>query len=274
MDAFPSFGMAFGRWIVGLAALLALFLLSGCATNHSRLVSSRPFEFQRDTFSFTNGLIWVYEYDANGKWTTHTRTPRPDYWQHCFVMARAGKQFFINARFDASRPKADEETYRTLIKQVMHSSARRQLPEETKIVFPGYPDLRHFSEENESLLKAHCGGAWESYFQRGHWHVVIPFTRCSQQRTASELLKDLARNDAPVVHLVRFPQLTINHGVIVFAAKEDTNSIAFSIYDPNHPSAPRTVFYDKAKRTFTFPANDYFPGGRVDVYEIYHGWLY
>jgi hypothetical protein len=189
-------------------------------------------------------------------------------------MARAAKQFFINARFDPDLPKTDEKTYRKLLKQVMHSNMRCQLPEASRIVIPGYPDLRHFSQERASLLKSHCGGAWESYFQRGHWHVVIPFSRRSQQCTAAQLLDDLARNDAPVVHLVVFPQLTINHAVIVFAAKEDSKSIAFSIYDPNQPSAPRTIFYDKATRTFTFPANDYFPGGKLNVYEIYRGWFY
>jgi len=76
------------------------------------------------------------------------------------------------------------------------------------------------------------------------------------------------------VHLIRFPRITINHAVIIFDAKEDPKSIILSIYDPNQPSAPRTLIYDRATRTFNFPANDYFPGGRVDVYEIYKGWLY
>ena len=262
-------------WTATLALLFLTLLLSGCCSTAQReKVSARPFDFQRDTFSFTNGLIWVYEYDANGKWTTHTRTPRPDYWQHCFVLARAAKQFFINARFDGELPRVDNETYRKLVKKVMHTSARDYLPEDSKIVIPGYSGLRQFSEAHTQLLKDNCGSAWQSYFQRGHWHVVIPFTRSSQERTATELLRELAQNDAPVVHLIIFPQLTINHAVIIFNAKEDPGSIAFSIYDPNQPSAPRTIFYDKASRTFSFPANDYFPGGKLDVYEIYKGWLY
>src|SRR4051812_4719092 len=74
-----------------LILALPFLILCGCCTVHPTNAPARHFEFGRDTFSFTNGLIWVYEYDAKGHWTTHSRTPRPDYWQHCFVMARACK---------------------------------------------------------------------------------------------------------------------------------------------------------------------------------------
>src|SRR6266702_3101112 len=140
--------------LLSLIAPIALLLLSGCSTVHRQQVSSRHFDFQKDTFSFTNGLIWVYEYDSKGKWTTHDRIPRPDYWQHCFVLARAAKQFFVNARFDPALPQTDDETYRRLIKRIARSNARRLLPEQSRIIIPGYPDLRHFSLSREKLLKA------------------------------------------------------------------------------------------------------------------------
>src|SRR3954465_10672260 len=173
--------------------VLPLLILAGCCTVHKTATPARRFEFGKDTFSFTNGLLWVYEYDAKGNWTTHTRTPRPDYWQHCFVVARASKQFFINARFGSSLPKVNEATYRKLVKQVVHSSAR--CPSDSRVVFPGYANLHEFSLEHEQLLKRNCGGAWQSYFQRGHWHVVLPFTRRSQQITSKRLLDELARNE-------------------------------------------------------------------------------
>ena len=257
---------------LALILLLPVLSLCGCCTVRRAQEPPRHFEFGKDTFSFTNGLIWVYEYDANGHWTTHNRIPRPEYWQHCFVMAKACKQFFMNARFDPSLPKAGEDTYRKLVKQVIHSSPRIPLPE--RVVIPGYANLHAFSVEHAKLLMNTCGSAVESYFQRGHWHVVFPFTRRSQQHTAERLIQEIARGEAPVVHLVRFPQLTINHAVVPFASNDEGNRIAFSIYDPNRPSAPRTIYYEKPSRTFTFPANDYFPGGRVDVYEVYKGLLY
>src|SRR3954470_23727118 len=142
-----------------LLCALTLLVLSGCATPQRAQIAPRHFDFQKDTFSFENGLVWVYEYDAKGKWTTHDRVPRPEYWQHCFVLARSTKQFFINARFDPALPKARQATYRELIKKVVHSNPRCPLPEHAKIVIPGFSDLRQFSEAHEDLLKQNCGGA-------------------------------------------------------------------------------------------------------------------
>jgi hypothetical protein len=260
-----------GIKILSLGLLLAM-LAGGCATQKFR--GSRPFDFQRDTFAFPNELIWVYHYDENGKWVHETRHPRPDYANHCFVVARSTRQFFQFARFDTNLPVADDATYRKLIYRVISIDPMCVLPESKKIVIPGYADLREFSAAHEKLLKSECGGAWESYFQRGHWRIVFPFSRAHQERTARDLLADLKQNRPPIVHLVRFPQLTINHAVLVFDARETDKNILFSIYDPNQPEVPRTLTYDRASRTFTFASNNYWPGGRLDVYEIFRRWDY
>ena len=262
-----------------LGTLLALLLLlsvaaflPGCATapssgEHPR----RAFIFDQDTFSHANDLVWEYRFDEQGDWTSRRREPKPDYTHRCFVVARSAKQFFQSARFDSDRPKASIDTYRQLIDQVISTSPRKELPEGKKVAIPGYANLREFSEEQEALLKAECGGAWQSYFQRGHWRMIWPFTRRHQQKTAEQLASEIKRNRTPVVHLVRFPSLKINHAVLLFAAREGDSTIEFSTYDPNAPDRPTTLTYDRATRTFRFPANFYFPGGRVDVYEIYHG---
>ena len=273
-----------------LMFLLAAFAVNVCATaarpsgeaNVAAPGNGRPpteiinrsFDFAKDTFSFANGLLWIYEYDANGKWITRPRLPKPEYWQHCMLMAQATKQFYYNVRFEPNQPLADRQTYRKLIRRVIKSNARRTLPETKRIVIPGYRNLREFSKEQEALIKEALGGGWRSYFQRGHWRVVFPFSRSGQGRMAARLYGELQSHQPLVVHLVRFPQLSINHAVIFFDSQEDDREIRFSLYDPNLPSVPRMITYNKAKRTFYFPANNYWPGGRVDVYEIYRGLLY
>ncbi len=259
-----------------LAALLCfLVLLLGCASpHHLDTASNRPFNFETDTFSFPNELTWTYEYDAQGKWTTHTRKPKPGYSQHCFVVALSTRQFYLNARFDASEPVADQATYRRLIRRVVSSNPRKGRPDAQKIVIPGYPNLRSFSQAEENLLKAECGPAWHSYVQRGHWRIVFPFTRRQQQNLARELLAEIPNGAPLVVHIVRFPQLTINHALVVFGAEQEENQIRFLTYDPNLPAEPRVLNYDRATRTFLLATNDYFPGGRVDVYQVYHKWDY
>ncbi len=255
--------------------LLLALLLCGCATPEPPVSqNARRFEFERDTFAFPNELVWEYFYDSDGKWTSRRRTPEPTYSLHCFVLARTARQFFLNARFEPELPSVDADTYRRLIHQVASTNPRRALPEDKQIVIPGYPDLRTFSEAQEDLLKAECGSAWESYFQRSHWRMIFPFSRDEQSHMAERLLKDLKRPPPVVVHVVRFPQLSINHALVLFDVQQTDNEIQFIAYDPNQPESPTRLTYQRETRTFLLPPNHYFPGGRVDVYEIYHKWDY
>jgi hypothetical protein len=257
------------RWVF---ALVIAWQVAGCATAPPKLAAPRPFAFEQDTFAFANDLVWEYYFDENGKWTSRRREPPRDYTHHCFVVARAARQFFQFARFDPQQPVADEATYRRLVRAVVSRSPRRAAAE--AVIIPGYPNLRAFSQAHERLLKEECGAAWESYVQRGHWRMTFPFSRGHQANTAGRLLEALRRGTPPVVHLVRFPSLTINHAGVVFDAAEAPDAIRFALYDPNEPGAPTELTYDRATRTYSFPSNAYFIGGRVDVYEIYRGWCY
>jgi len=249
-------------------------LLAGCATSRPSAAGSRHFIFGQDTFAYANELVWEYHFDEHGKGTHRSRERKSDYTHHCFVVARAAKQFFQNARFDPAQPIADSATYRRRIREVVTTSPRKRVSEEKKIVIPGYANLRAFSQGQEGLLKAHCGGAWQSYFQRGHWRMIWPFSRHQQRQTAEHLMREIKHNTPPVVHLARFPSLTINHAVVLFDVQETADRVEFAAYDPNSPEQPATLTYDRAGRSFSFPANSYFPGGRVDVYEIYRNWCY
>ncbi len=255
--------------------LLWSLVFAGCATSPPAAINRAPFDFSRDTFAYANELVWEYRFDAQtGQRITKRQEPPPEYSHHCFVVARAARQFFQHARFDASLPTVDATAYRRLIRQVMARSPGRDLPDTKKVVIPGYADLRAFSEGQAALLKAECGGAWQSYLQRGHWRMIMPLSRGHQERMAHQLLSSLKQNRPPVIHVVRFPQLSINHAVLLFAAQENDREITFSTYDPNEPTKPNTLTFDRASRTFVFPRNLYFAGGRVDVYEIYRGNFY
>jgi hypothetical protein len=104
--------------------------------------------------------------------------------------------------------------------------------------------------------------------------MVLPFTRRHQARVAAGFLAAIRRNDSPVAHILRFPQLTVNHAILLYDARESGGEIVFSAYDPNHPERPTTLTYDRATRAFSFPANNYFPGGRVNAYQVYHRAMY
>ena len=254
---------------------LCILLLAGCATQRENPSQARrPFNFQTDTFAFPNQLVWEYHFDEHGKWVSHPRNPPPKYSHHCFVVARSVKQFFEHARFDANQPVADAATYRRLIREVISRNPGQASIEANKVVIPGYADLRSFSAAQEPLLKSECGGAWHSYFQRGHWRMIAPFSHHHQERMAQQLLKEVRANNPPIAHLICFPNLKINHSIVLFDADETDKEIRFAAYDPNNPKSPITLTYDRASRSFLYPANDYFPGGDVDVYQVYYGWLY
>jgi len=264
------------RWIGSAACLMLLLVLSGCAGHAVRHTSfSRPFVLGQDNFVYRNDLVWLYYVDpGTGEWTHRPREPKPDYTHHCFVVARAARQFFQHARFDPSQPVADTATYRQLVHEVATTSPRRLLPPEKVIVIPGYTNLLQFSQAHERLLKDECGSFWQSYFQRGHWRMIFPFSSGHQQRTADELLDALRRNRPPVLHLVRFPSLSINHAVLVIGSEETEEKIRFAVYDPYEPTNPVNLEFDRKQQRFSFPRNAYFIGGRVDVYEVYCSWKY
>ncbi len=235
----------------------------------------RRFTFEQDTFAFANELIWEYQFDSiTGASSIRRNSPPPTYAHRCFVLVRSARQFLYHARFEPHLPVADAATYARLIRHVVRRSPRVPSAEDRKIVIPGYGCLRAFSQDHETTLKRGCGGAWQSYVLRSHWRMVFPISRAHQARTAQQLVTAFATKPDPIVHLVRFPQLTINHGITLFDLADSGEQIRFAAYDPNQPAQPTELVYERAKRTFFFPANHYWAGGRVDVIEVYRGWIY
>jgi hypothetical protein len=244
------------------------------SATEEKLRTPRRFEFERDSFAFANELHWEYCFDdATGKTTFSKRDPKPDYAHRCFVLTRAARQFLYHARFEETRSAdGNKPDWRRRIQEVTRRSPRVPCQPGEEVLFPGYASLREFSRAHEFLLKAECGGAWRSYVLRSHWRMVFPITRAHQARTAEQLLAEITRGAAPIVHLVLFPKLTINHGMVLFDARETPRGVIFLAYDPNDPAKPSEITFDAATRTFSLPANRYWIGGVLDVIEIYRDW--
>lgn len=238
------------------------------------LDAPRRFEFERDSFAFANELHWEYRFDSrSGTTTFRKRYPKPDYAHRCFVLTRAARQFLYHARFDEKlMPAGSEQVYRQRIKEVMSRNPRVRCRLGDEVVFPGFAGLREFSQVHEALLKAECGGAWHSYALRSHWRMIFPISRAHQAATAASLLAEIRRGASPIIHLVLFPKLTINHGMVLFDAIENARGVVFQAYDPNDPAKPSAVTFDAQTKTFSLPANRYWIGGSLDVIEIYRGW--
>lgn len=234
----------------------------------------RRFDFERDAFGFANELVWEYRFDsATGKVTIRRRELKPAYTHRCFVLTRAARLFLYHSRFEPGQPAVDASVCRGLIRQVLARSPRQPSPSRTQVVIPGFASLREFSRKHEALVKAECGGAWRSYVLRSHWRMVFPIPRAHQAHTAADLQAALARGESPIVHLVVFPRLTMNHGMILFDCRATGEGLEFDAYDPNMPQSPARLTYNAEQRTFHLPANPYWAGGPLDVIEIYRSWF-
>lgn len=258
-------------------AVVLLALALGCARAGRSVPPPLPpaFEFPADTFAFSNETAWEYRVPADGsraEWTR--RDPRPDFVLRCGNMARAARQFHVHARFDASRPVADAATYEGLVRSVMGRDPRARRPSEPLVVIPGYTDLHEFSAAHPALLKAGLAGPWQSYVQRGNWRMIFPFPPDQQRETAEALLTSVARGETPIVHVLRFPDVTINHMLLVYAADDSPAEIRFAAYDPNAAGEPVVITWDRGARSFYYPRMAYFGGGPVKAYEIFDGPLY
>jgi hypothetical protein len=236
---------------------------------------ARRFEFGRDTFAYANELVWDYAAGADEQTMITRRSPAPRTYTHrCFVMVRSARQFFQHARFAAALPALDDAGYARLVRAVVARNPRSASRDADRVVVPGYDSLRRFSEARAAVLMAHCGGMWQSYVLRSHWRMVLPVSGAHQERMAAQLTRSLARRGAAIVHLFRFPQLTLNHGILLFDQTPTDTGLKFSVYDPNVPGQPTELTYHAAERAFYFPRNHYWAGGQASVVETYCSWFY
>ena len=230
----------------------------------------RRFEFDRDTFAYANELVWDYLNDPASQKLISRRSETPrNYTHRCFVMVRSARQFFYNARFDATLPVAEAKRYRELVRAVVRRNPRAGCEESRRIVVPGYDSLRSFSRAEAPALMASCGGAWQSYVLRSHRRMILPVSRRHQAKMAAQLVASLPVRRAVIAHLFRFPQLTMNHGIILYDLTKTATGLRFTVYDPNQPAQPTELNYQEADRTFYFPRNHYWAGGAVNVVEAF-----
>jgi hypothetical protein len=217
------------------------------------------------------------EYDVDAA-TGHTawrkREPPPAFALQCGAMARAARQFHLQARFAPDRPTPDEATLATLVQQVLQSDPRAVAAASDPVVIPGYDGLRSLSAAHEGLFKSVLGGVWRSRLQRGNWRMIFPFAPAQQRDEAERLVAALRRGETPILHVLRFPAVTLNHMILLYGVEETPEELRFAAYDPNDAAAPIVVRWDRGARTFVYPRTVYFGGGPVRGYAIYDGPLH
>jgi len=193
-----------------------------------------------DTFAFANENRTIYR----GK---------PDLYPNwCFVMARAITQFKRFARFDPTAPPLTSDEYTERVRRITARAPwRAPLPAADRIVIPGYGSLYDFSRAQEGAVKAGLGGRFLSWIHWTNWRVVFPVPGAQQEGVVRETLAELQAG-RPVQWLVtNLPVIELNHTVVVYAYRADSgHGIDFLVYDPNDPTVPGTIRFDRQRQRF------------------------
>ncbi len=260
----------------GGAAAIGIALLLGFAAARTE---ARDFQFHRDTPGFTNMTVFEYR-DGTVQSTSHKADPQKQkrYTRRCFVMSRSTLQFFKFARFEPKQAPPNDDELKRRVRQVARMDPwKPALPDQQRIVFPGYADFRHLSKARTAVLQENLGKGWPAYVRPGNYRMFfLCYDRDYQKETHQILNETMARHGFFVAYLADFPHLHINHAVLVYARKASRPGSAFDrylTYDPNHPEGPRELTWTEATHEFSFQKDETFRGGFTNVYQVYGKWL-
>ena len=196
--------------------------------------------FGADTFAFRNDSRIHHK----GK---------PDlYASRCFVLARAVVQFQRFARFEPAAPRLTAAAYTALVRRVTRRAPwRPPLPVAERIVIPGFESLHELTREAEAAVKAGLPRRLWTILHWTNWRIIFPLPSAQQERVAAEMIAELQAG-RPVQLLVSdFPRIRFNHSVLAFDFKvSGPDSIDFSVYDPNDPTVPGVIRFDRRVRRY------------------------
>lgn len=234
----------------------------------------RRYCYETDRFAFANETVWNYVAgEVRPQSEREPRMERP-YTRHCFVMVRAALQFLKFARFDPSgAPLATDELIRRIRKVCARPVWMPALPQEQRVVFPGFTGLRDCSAAAAGVFQDHIGKWWPIYYRPGNFPICIPVSAKAKARLNDQMLRDLKAGYPTILWLYNFPSLSINHTVLVYQATPEEDRVRYQVYDPNYADAPKELQFHPETRTFTFEPTFYFKGGSVTPRAIYRGFF-
>jgi len=245
------------------------------------VASARPstttpaFRFDRDTFAFANQT--VFEYREGHAYARKSKQRGDVYNRRCFVLCRTATQFYKFARFDPRGAPLDDTALAARIRSVTRRQAwAAPLPEDQRVVFPGYATLREMSKARGKVLRDNIGLGWTVYLRPSNGRIVYQHDPRYQEEMHAKLNESLGRGHVFVGYLSTFPRITVNHAILVYKQKSlspDTGIERYAAYDPNHPESPRELTWSGKERAFAYQKDVDFVGGFVRVYQVYGKWL-
>src|SRR5438046_8101752 len=178
-------------------------------------VGAADFQFDRDTPAFANQTLFEY-HDGHPSLRRPSTVRRDAYKRHCFVLCRTAMQFKKFARFDPHSAPLDDTSLAARIHAVTHRTPWTDpLPEDRRIVFPGYKDLREMSKARRELVQLNIGHGWPSYFRISNARMIFQQGAGYQEARHAGLNGALARGEWISGVLTTFLSLSLNHSVLI-----------------------------------------------------------
>ena len=231
----------------------------------------RPLHYPQDTYAFKNETVWNYGGGTVQGGPDTTKKQR-QYTRRCFVLCRSTVQFWKFAKFDPdAKPLADAALAGRVRAVCARSVWLPILPDQDRIVIPGYANLREASAARPDVFRENIGNGWSIYFRPGNFPITLPVDRSTEARVNGEIFHDLGMNYPTIIWAYRFPSLKLNHVLMIFACKRDAKAYHYLVYDPNYSDRSGHLDYDIATRSFSYQPTYYFKGGYVNVRAIYRG---
>jgi hypothetical protein len=257
------------------SALVALVLgvalvTTACTSSRALLVppavvspppATTRFSFASDTFAFANEI--------------RSRHPDDDdlYANYCFVLARALRQFFAFARFDAAAPRLEAAGYLRLTREVVARPPwAPPLPAAARVVIPGYANLRELSAGEERAVKQALDSRFWSLVHWTNWRVTFPVTAGHQERVARAVVRELRAGRLVQLLVTNWPKPELNHTVVAYGFVETPAGVDFAVWDPNDPGAPGVVTFDGTARRFVATRLYDTEVGPIRVFRMAYSW--
>lgn len=196
--------------------------------------------FGVDTFAFRN--------DSR----VHHRGKPDLYASWCFILARTVVQFRSFARFEPDAPRLAAAEYTALVQRITRRAPwRAPLPVAERTVVPGFGSLHELTREREAAVKAGLPRRLWTLLHWTNWRMVFPYPRAQQERVAAEIVAELQAGRPVQLLITDFPRICLNHSVLVFDFRvSDPDSVDFIVYDPNDPTVPGVIRFDRRDRRY------------------------
>ena len=178
---------------------------------------------------------------------------KPDlYASRCFVLGRAVVQFQRFARFQPGAPRLAAAEYTALVQRITRRAPwRAPLPAAERVVVPGFGSLHELTREAEAAVKAGLPRRFWTFVHWTNWRIIFPLPRAQQERVAAEIIAELQAGRPVQLLITDFPRIRVNHSVLAFDFRgSDPDVVDFSVYDPNDPTVPGVIRFDRLERRY------------------------